>query len=224
MNPPHAKEFLAAAAACDPGGNYAGPRALVDSVASIMPGAEWQVAVRGGDASALRLGLLVCGDSAAGRAALARVLGVAAEDIVGEPASGRPWIDAAWDLSGGRWTSVERARAAKGVETLRQLLPKPGPERRLASRRFAAALFPEPIASGLEVFDALEKIGAVQSAAGRDGWTLTLARPVPWPRFLRCDVAAAFVPRAAQLSLLLRDARVAALDFDGDALWARLVG
>lgn len=97
------------------------------------------------------------------------------------------------------------------------------PERR-AGRPFKAADFEEPIASALKAFDALAKIASVERRPGRPGWTLVLAKPLAWPLFLRCDLAASFAPRAAPLSLILRDARVAALDFDGEALWARCVG
>jgi hypothetical protein len=67
-------------------------------------------------------------------------------------------------------------------------------------------------------------VAEVRTVPGSPGWTLVLERPLAWPLFLRCDVSAAFAPRAAQLSLILRDARLVALDFDGEALWARFVG
>jgi hypothetical protein len=89
-------------------------------------------------------------------------------------------------------------------------------------RRFSTKVFEEPVASALAVFHGLCEIAAVESSA-KGGWTLILAEPVPWPLFLRTDLSAPFVPRAAQLSLLLRDLRVTALDFDGEALWARFV-
>lgn len=98
------------------------------------------------------------------------------------------------------------------------------PARAPAPRRFSAADFAEPIASALKTFDALASISDVRRARGGAAWTLILAKPLPWPLFLRCDLSAAFAPRAAQLSLILRDARVIALDFDGEALWARFVG
>jgi hypothetical protein len=224
VNATHAREFLTAAAACDAASDYSGPRELVDAVAPALPGAEWEFSFRGGDPASLRLGLLVCGDSASGRTALARALDVDEEDLVGEPAAGRPWVDASWDMAGGRWRTIETARADGRGAVLRVLRPKAGPPRRLVERPFSAAVFPEPIGSGLATFHALSPIRAVQSAPGRPGWTLALLRPLPWPLLLRCDVSAALAPRAAQLSLLLRDARVVALDFDGEALWARLVG
>lgn len=90
-------------------------------------------------------------------------------------------------------------------------------------RRFSAKEFEEPVASALAVFHGLCPIAAVESSP-KGGWTLILAEPVPWPLFLRTDLSAPFVARAAQLSLLLRDLRVTALDFDGEALWARFVG
>lgn len=224
MNAAQAREFLSAASACDAGSDYSGPRELVDALAPVLPGAEWEFAFRGGDSAALRLGLLVCGDSAAGRAVLARALDVDEEALAGAPAARRPWVDAAWDLKAGHWTAVESARADARGTIVRALKPKAGPARRLAARPFSAKAFPEPVSSALAAFDALCPVAEVQSVPGRPGWTLALARPLAWPLLLRCDLSAAFAPRAAQLSLLLRDARVVALDFDGEALWARLVG
>lgn len=153
MNSKHAGDVLAAAAACDPAGDYAAAREAV----AAAPGAEWE--------------LSVCGSGAVPR--LSRR---------GEPpARGR-------------------------------------------SKPFRAADFDEPVASALAAFDALAGIAAVERAPGDPGWTLVLRRPLAWPLFLRCDLAASFAPRAAALTLLLRDARVVALDFDGEALWARCVG
>jgi hypothetical protein len=224
MNSVHARAFLTAAASCDPSGDYSGPRALVDALAKAAPESEWHAAVSGGSASALRLGLLFCGDLTAARAAASSVLPVDADRLDFAPGAARPWLDAAWDAKNGTWTGVELARGGKNGDFVRVLSPEAGPEKKLIARKFSAADFEDPVASALKAFHALEPVAAVQTAAGRPDWTLKLARPVPWPRFLRCDVAGAFVPRAAQLTLLLRDARVVALDFDGEALWARFVG
>lgn len=89
--------------------------------------------------------------------------------------------------------------------------------------RFSPGAFAEPVASALKDFDALAPVAEVR-AAPKGRWTLILARPLPWPLFLRCDLSAAYAPRAAQLSLILRDARIDALEFDGEALWARCAG
>jgi hypothetical protein len=88
------------------------------------------------------------------------------------------------------------------------------------TRPFSPTAFDEPIATALKDFQALAPVASVRVAPG-GAWTMILKRPLAWPLFLRCDVAASFAPRAAQLSLVLRDARVVALDFDGEALWAR---
>ena len=98
--------------------------------------------------------------------------------------------------------------------------PAPGP-RKDKAHPFRASAFEEPVASALAAFHALAPVAAIRVPAS-GGWTLELERPLAWPLFLRCDLAASFTPRAAQLSLILRDARIAALDFDGEALWARL--
>ena len=151
MNAQQARDLLAAMAACDPAGAYAGVQDAAAAVAAFGAGADWQVSVRGGDAPAVR--------------------------------------------------ARRRGAAAGGA-------------------RFSAAAFAEPVASALKAFHALSPVARVR-AAPKGRWTLELERPLPWPLFLRCDVSAAFAPRAAQLSLILRDAPVSALEFDGEALWAR---
>jgi hypothetical protein len=157
VNAKQARELLGALAACDPAGATAGVREGLALVARDGASDLWEIAVRGGDAPAVKLA----------------------------------------------------RRAASGAT-------KPG-------ARFSPAAFAEPVASALKTFDALCPIAEVRR--GKAGaWTLVLSRPVAWPLFLRCDLSAAFTPGAAQWSLVLRDARVAALDFDGEALWARCVG
>lgn len=224
MNGRHLREWLTAAASCDPGGSYGGLQELAAAVSEAVPVGEWEGAVRGGDAAALRVALRPCGDLGPARAAYARVLGLPASALADEPARSRSWVDARWDAKEGRWTRVVAATRGPRGEALKTLLPETGASRALALKRFAADDFDEPVASTLAAFARLCPIAAVQTAAGGEGWTLVLAAPVPWPSFLRSDLSAAFVPRAAQLSLLLRDARVVALDFDGEALWARFVG
>ena len=146
MNSLYARRLLIAFAACDPAGPYGEIQKM------IVPGREWEGALKGGDAPALRVG---------------------------------------------------------------------PPTRAAAGKPFSKRDFAEPIASALAVFHALAPIASVRFAKGGASWTLALAKPLAWPLFLRLDLAASFVPRADQLSLLLRDARVTALEFDGEALWAR---
>ncbi len=222
MNGRHLGETLAAFAACDATGSYDGIRELAASVSAALPVGEWEGAVSGGDAAALRVALRPCGDLGPARAAFARALDLPEAAFAGAPARSRAWVDARWDAKGGKWTAVTAAvRGAKG-DTLKSLLG--GADRALVTRPFRAKDFDEPVASALAVFHGLCPIAEVQSVRGGDGWTLVLAKPVPWPLFLRTDLSAPFVPRAAQLALILRDARVVALDFDGEALWARFVG
>lgn len=199
MNAVQLRALLSAAASGAPTEDFSGPHALVDAVAADTPDAAWRPAVCGASPSRLKLAL------------------------VGADAA-RPRLDALWDARKASWSAVEFARAAAPSAAARALLPAPAPERRRTSRAFSAAAFQEPVASALAAFHALEPVAAVITGQGANAWTLALARPLPWPSFLRCDLAAAFAPRAAPLSLLLRDARVVALDFDGEELWARLSG
>jgi hypothetical protein len=115
---------------------------------------------------------------------------------------------------GNDWEGLVRGGEAPALRVEPAAAPAKG-------KPFSAGDFEEPIASALKAFHILSPVSSV--LFGKDGasWTLVLARPLPWPLFLRCDLAASFVPRSAQLSLELRDARVTALEFDGEALWAR---
>lgn len=110
-------------------------------------------------------------------------------------------LDAGWDPRAGAWL-FRRSGPPKG-----KLVP------------FRAKDFAAPVDEALARFHLLNPIASVRFE--KDRWTLILERPLAWPLFLRCDLSAAFAPRASQLSLLLRDARIVALDFDGEALWAR---
>jgi hypothetical protein len=206
VNAKHCRDFLTACAACDPGSDYGAPQALVAAVAEALPEGEWEAAVRAGDPSALRLALRACGDLTAARGVLSRLLDLPAESLAKGPRPGLSWVEARWDAKDGRWVS---ARA--GDDGSR-------------ARPFRAAAFGEPAGRALADFSGLAPVAEVRTVPGSPGWTLVLERPLAWPLFLRCDVSAAFAPRAAQLSLILRDARLVALDFDGEALWARFVG
>jgi hypothetical protein len=193
LNATALKDYLAAASANEPSASFMGPRKLLAAAAAATPSGEWEIGISAGDASVLRLALR----SPDGLAAI-------------------------WNSKASRWLRVELARRDRLGKTLRSFSPKLRSARTLPAVDFSASIFEEPVASALAAFDALAPIGRIQIAPGRRSWTLNLAAPPAWPLFLRCDIASAFAPRAAQLSLLLRDARVVALDFDGDALWARL--
>ena len=225
MNAKALKDFLAASSACDPASSLTGPTELAAAVAEAAPGLEWDISVGGCPPPNLRLALRSPGGfDAALAAAAAQALGIDAASFAGEPPAFRPWLEAAWNSKTSRWHAVDIGGRDRRGDTVRRLRPKREPARPVADKDFTAASFAEPVATALAAFAALAPIDKIQFTAGRRGWTLILSAPLAWPLFLRCDVAAAFAPRAAQLSLLLRDARVTALEFDGDALWARLVG
>ena len=224
MNSFYCLRLLEAAADCDPSGVYAPPQNLVRAVAAAAPGAEWEGAVSGGDASAFRLLLRPRGETSAARSVAARMMGVPEKSLTGAAALRRPWLSAIWDGRGGAWKGLECAVRRGERDVVRPVLPVRGDERLVVRRKFSPAFFEAPIAGALEEFHALAPLAEVQTVSGREGWSLRLARPLAWPHFLRCTAAAAFAPRAAQLSLLLRDAGVVALDFDGEDIWARFVG
>ncbi len=199
MNAVHVRRWLKAAAACDFEGSYAGPLALVEACAPLE--CVWQGAVCGADGSVRLLPRPLAAVPSSVRAATALVLGL--KSVPASSANG-DWIDAAWDPRKGSWTAV-RAGAPKG---------KVGP--------FRAKDFAEPVSEALARFHRLSPLSSVRRSG--EAWSLFIERPLPWPLFLRCDLSAAFQPRASQLSLLLRDSGVTALDFDGEALWARFSG
>lgn len=127
--------------------------------------------------------------------------GGSAVRLLAVPSNAAGRLDAAWDPGKAAWL-FQRAGAPKG-----KLVP------------FRAKDFAAPVDEALARFHRLNPIASVRRDGAR--WTLILERPLAWPLFLRCDLSAAFAPRASQLSLLLRDSRIVALDFDGEALWAR---
>ena len=224
MNSFYCLSLLEAAAACDPSGVYAPAQELVRAVAAAAPGAEWEGAVRAGDASLLRLLLHPGIETSAVRPVAARLLGVAEKTLAGAAALRRPWLSALWDCRGGAWKELESAVRRGEREAVRPVLPVGGEERLVVRRKFSPECFAAPISGALAEFHSLAPLAEVQTISGREGWSLRLARPLAWPHFLRCTAASAFAPRAAQLSLLLRDAGVVAVDFDGEDLWARFVG
>lgn len=197
MNSLQALRWLRATAACDPKGDYRGPLALLSACGAC----DWEGAVSARGALRL-LPRPPRALPAAARARAARLLGLAR--LPAGPDREGFWLDAAWDPASGSWSRA----AAGGV---------PGRPRPFRPRDFAA-----PVGEALARFHALCPLASSRRVGA--SWSLALERPLPWPLFLRCDLSAAFQPRASQLSLLLRDARVVALDFDGEALWARFRG
>ncbi len=197
MNSLQLKGALAALGAAPGSPDFSGPAALLAAVADARPGVEWLASVRAGSPERLRLSFEADADS---RRAAARALGRA--DF---PGKGRGLIEADWDGARKAWIAA-------------------GPRAPRPRARFSPEAFPSPIAEGLAAFHAREPLAGVEFGPGSGVWTLLPARPVPWPRFLRCDLSAAFAPRAAALCLAFRDARIVALEFDATALWARLTG
>ncbi|MDX6769675.1 MAG: hypothetical protein SF051_09100, partial [Elusimicrobiota bacterium] len=101
----------------------------------------------------------------------------------------------------------------------------------LKTHRFAPALFAEPgLAARAAAFHArcpaagvsVEFEGEGKAARPTGRWSLALARPEPWPRFLRHDLAAPFAEGHAALSFLLLGRRVSALGFEGEVPRARV--
>ena len=216
MNSFHCRRWLEALAAVDTTNAWEGPLAL----AAALPDAEWEGAIRGDEPGTVRLAARGK-PTPESRKAAAKALGLAPDALGSDAGSSEsPWLDARWDARSRQWRAVELGLSG-GV---RRLLPVSGPVRKLKSKPFKAKDFGEPSAAALAEFHALVPVRRVISTEGRDGWILELERFIPWPLFLRCDVSAAFTARASQLSLLLRDARVRAIEFDGEALWARFVG
>ncbi len=210
MNGHYLGDFLSAMAACDAEGSYEDLRRLASALSEPNVAAKWEVGLCGADPSVLRLALRECADIKAARAALSKILGLPASRFAGEPAQSCAWITVHWDANKKTFRSVDVCGRGSRRD-------------RLKSRRFSAKAFEEPVASALANFAGLAPIKAVQSLEG-GGWSLVLEKPLPWPLFLRCDISGAFSARAAQLTLMLRDVRIVALDFDDDALWARIVG
>jgi hypothetical protein len=216
MNAKQMSDLLTTHAAGVAQAGFEDPVECVRAISRAVPQARWQAAVCGEDETRIRILLT----TPTAPAIVAGPLSLDPSRLAQSPARTRPWLDALWDGKERKWLRVEAATRSKGGDLLQVLVPAPQAARPLMQTPLRTAGFDESIAAALHVFDALEPLSGVQRA-GTD-WSLILRRPISWPHFLRTDLSAAFSPRAAHWALVLRDARVCALDFDG-ALWARCV-
>lgn len=117
---------------------------------------------------------------------------------------GASWQAAAWDLETGA-----------GGPFL--------PEKKGKEAKFKPGVFGEPaLDRALRDFHALCPIEAISFQG--EGWSLRFALPPRWPLFARCEISGAFTQFSSQLALFLLDRRVTGLEFDGEALWARVRG
>lgn len=127
------------------------------------------------------------------------------------------WLVLVWDARQGR-VAAARVRVAAGEQSWRA--GRVVGRRVLARRAWRATRFADPaLAASFAALSRLCPLAESWSAAGADAdaeWSLRLAAPEPWPRFLRLDQAAAFGPGAGVSSLLLLGRRVEELGYRGD--------
>lgn len=86
-------------------------------------------------------------------------------------------------------------------------------------RPFDPAAFGE-LEGPLRDFASLHPIRCAREDEG--GWSLVPRQAIPWPLWLRLDVAAAFTADSTRLSFLALNRRVTELRFEGERLWAWL--
>ncbi|MFI5351293.1 MAG: hypothetical protein ACHQ2Z_17240, partial [Elusimicrobiota bacterium] len=145
-----------------------------------------------------------------------RAAGEALKMDVGEnvspPADGLPWLSLVWDAAADR-----PLRVGPGAVIL-----KPAPYE-------ARAIADAALAKILADFDALcpirDLVFQFSSADPRKSqplpaWSLRLKTPLPWPLFVRVDMAAPFAAESSQLSFFVLNRRVTELEFEGKKLWA----
>lgn len=228
MNAKERGEWLKAIGSCFP---ELETRAMAAAAEAVDGPGRWEVSVCGGGLDRAGLRYFGGGPYDRWRSACARAFSVDASAGPSAPRPDFPWFTAAWDLKTGAWTALRLTGAARGARLKDgqafawDFTPgEKAPARRLLNPApFRAGAFKEPVLDrALEDFSRLAPVASL--SVEEPGWSLRFAQPLRWPMFARCDISAAFTPRSSQLALFLLDRRVAALSFDGEALWAHCAG
>lgn len=218
MNALERRELAAAAAETHPELHFGG---LDEALAPMeeAAGRAWSVSIGGDGFAAAEWEREL---DAAG--ALGAALGLGPEFLP----PGRARAGLRWDAKAGRvaavWLEAAGRRRERGLS---------GPTRSLSLRphKLVAGLFADPgLAARVSLFDGrcpvasavVEFEGEGKAARPTGRWSLELARPEPWPRFLRLDLAAPFAEGQAGLSFLLLSRRVRELRYEGESPRARL--
>ncbi len=229
MNSKERIEWLQAVRACLPDVDI---RAMSAACAALEGAASgrWEVSVSGRGLHSVGLRFFGEGAYAPWLAAAAKTFGLGAWRAARAPRPDFPWLNAAWDLKTGVWTFLRFYGGIGGRPANGQALAwdftagvKTPARRLLNCVVFKPGIFKEPDLD--RVFEDFSLLCPPASLSVEEpGWSLRLTRPLRWPLFARCDVAAAFTPHSSQLALFLLDRRVTELSFDGEALWAHCSG
>lgn len=235
-------QFMRAALDCFPGLQGEALCQASRGLEELAPGGRWEAGLSGAWGFE-RLALRRFGDEDAGAfrawsVRAAQLLGRGlAEGFLQGPARGFPWLEACWNLrSGEPCFSRFLGRAERSPDCVLASHWGPGGERRtrLAAGPFSPGVFAQPaLDKALADLSRLcpikdwvreTSLGEEEPGAPTQRWALRLREPLPWPAFLRLDVAAGFSAHASQSCLLVLDREVRELLFDGDALWAFFSG
>jgi hypothetical protein len=201
MNLKQTRDWLASVSGCFPGLKTYAASAFVEKLAALAPSGSWEAGVSAAGFDAIDLRFLGGAGDPSWAAAAAKILGCAAP-----AAAAAPWLETRWDL---------RADALASSRLY-------GRERRAA--RFDPRAFPDAaVARALAEFAALAP-AADRIVEGDRRWALRLARRLPWPAFLRCDISAGFTKNSAQFALLTPQHAVRELSFEGESLWVYFEG
>lgn len=232
------RPWLGAMADCFPALRLAEMSALWERLDGLGRGGIWEAGVAAAEGfPSMRLRYRGPGDAFdSWTLAAARQCGFGPPSVGGPPPQSFPWFEAVWDCRGGAPAAVTFFGAGspagamavcrkKGMEPetvlIRESIFKPGLWRDAGLERVFAD------------FAALVPVRCLISEAIRDpagglrprhSWALSLRRGVPWPYFLRLDMAAPFSARASQLALLFQDLPVVEVALRDDTLWAYFQG
>lgn len=122
---------------------------------------------------------------------------------------------------------VRRVAGGRVAEVLEY--SKDGPPSRPRLPRLKPAAFTPRLSAGLPAvfgaFHALHPVAELVSEWGAGGkplesWSLRLKTGVPWPLFLRCDLAQPYAEKATELSFLMLDRKVVELSLSPEGMVA----
>lgn len=226
-------DWLTTASRCLPGvltGRLRKRAAELDAAAG---GGRWEAGLWSGPAlDRVTLSLYAAGADAQLRSAAALLLGSGAKPPRAA-APGIPWLELDWSLAKDEPLGAWVAGFDASNQTRARVVAASGKERAVGRTPFSLrALGGGEAASFVADFANLCPVESLRLEWRRDHqgclcpapvWGLRLARPEPWPRFVRANLADPLIPHASALAFLMEDRPVREVRFEEGALCA-LVG
>lgn len=225
MNRIERDELFAAAAETFPKLRWAGLKRLCAVLDPLLPPGRWRARLGsdvGWEEPEFEFLPGVPGDAVPGaklRSALA------APRFGGRAPEQSAWFVLSWDARAGRLRSVRARQAAGAAVSETSWRGRRSESRRVwarsswAATRFATPELGERFMTMARLCPVKESWRAVEKGAAGE-WFLRLARPEPWPLFLRLDPAIPFGERGTEHSMLLLGRGVEEIGYRGAELWS----